>query len=129
MIASALLAGLSATALAQDQARDQEKRQTREQIRDQDIYGHQLMTPKERNDYRAKMRAAKTEQERGQYVKEHHERMQARAKERGMRLPDEPSERGKDMGPRDGMGPGGGGMGPGGGGMGPGGGGMGGGRR
>jgi hypothetical protein len=136
MIAASLLAGLSVAALAQDQDRDklqtQDKDQTRDQLRtrDRDIYGSQLMTTEERNEYHAKMRAAKTAQEREQIRKEHHERMKVRAKEKGVTIPDEPPERGKGMGPRDGMGPGGSmgsgnGMGPGGGmgsggGMGPG---------
>lgn len=78
------------------------------------IYGSQLMTPAERNAYRAHMRSLKTAQERQAFRMQHHQEMQQRAKERGMTLPDMP------MGPA-GMGPGGmgpGGMGPGG--MGPG---------
>ncbi len=124
MIAASLLAGLSAVALAQDQYRDKLQTQDRDklqtqdkdQIRDRDIYGSQLMTAEERNEYRNRMRAAKTAQEREQIRKEHHERMKMRAKEKGVTIPDEPPERGKGMGPRDGMGPGGG-MGPGMGGM------------
>ncbi len=73
------------------------------------IYGSQLMTQQERNAYRTQMRAAKTAEEREQLRKEHHERMQERAKAQGVTLPDEPPARGA------GMGPGGGGMGPGGG--------------
>lgn len=83
------------------------------------IYGSQMMTQQERSEYQAKMRAAKTAEEREQIRQQHHEEMQARAKERGMTLPDEPPARG--MGPGGRMGPGGGGMGPGGEGMGPGG--------
>ena len=86
---------------------------------DEQIYGSQLMTQQERTEYRVKMRAAKTAQEREQIRNEHHEQLKERAKERGVTLPDEPPVRG------GGMGPGGGGMGHGGGGMGPGGGGMG----
>lgn len=80
------------------------------------IYGSQIMTQQERNEYRTKMRAAKTAEEREQIRKEHHERMKERAKAQGTTLADDPPARG------GGMGPGGGGMGPGGGGMGPGGG-------
>ena len=80
------------------------------------IYGSQIMTQQERTEYRTKMRAVKTAEEREQIRKEHHERMKERAKAQGITLPDEPPARG------GGMGPGGGGMGPGGGGMGPGGG-------
>lgn len=89
------------------------------------IYGSQLMTPQERSEFRSKMRAAKTAEEREQIRAQHHELMKARAKERGVTLPDAPPPRGGGMGP-GGMGPGagigpGGGMGPGAG-MGPGGG-------
>ena len=72
------------------------------------IYGSQLMTQQERIEYRSKLRAAKTVEERRRIRKEHHERMKERAKERGMTLPDEPPERGSGMGPGSGgMGPGG----------------------
>ena len=99
-IASALvLAG--GPALAADQVRDQTRQQDQ-------IYGSQLMTEQERNQYRNRMRSAKTVQEREQIRAEHHKQMQARAKERGVTIPDEPPVRG------GGMGPGGGGMGPGG---------------
>ena len=81
----------------------------KDQIQDRQIYGSQLMTQQERNEYRAQMHNAKTAQEREQIRKEHHERMKVRAKEKGVTLPDEPPARG--MG--GGMGPGGGGMGPG----------------
>ena len=75
------------------------------------------MTQQERNEFRARMRAAKTVQEREQIRNQHHEQMQIRAKERGVTLPDEPPARGGGMGPgaeagwAGGMGPGGGGMG------------------
>lgn len=74
------------------------------------IYGSQLMTQQERAEYRAKMRSLSTTQEREQFRLEHHQRMQERARERGLTLPDEPPARGGR-----GMGPGGQGMGPGGG--------------
>ena len=120
VIIAAMAGGVSLPTLAADQARAQDQTQAQDQIRDQDIYGSQLMTTQERNEYRNKMRAAKTEQERERIRAEHHEQMKVRAKERGVTLPDQPPARG--MG--GGMGPGpGGGMGPGGGGMGPGGGG------
>jgi hypothetical protein len=77
------------------------------------IYGSELMTMQERSEYQARMRAAKTEQEREAIRLEHHKQMQARAKAQGKTLPDAPPA---DRGP--GMGPGGGGMGPGGGGKG-----------
>lgn len=88
--------------------------QTQAQVQDQQqIYGNQLMTEQERNEYRAKMRGAKSAEEQERIRAEHHTRMQARAKERGVTLPDEPPPQGmgKGMGPGGGMG----GMGPGGG--------------
>jgi len=104
-MAAALAAAalLGTTALAQDQARDQTRDQTQLQIRDDQIYGHQLMTAQERNEYRTRMGAAKTTQERDRLRLEHHERMKARAKERGVTLPDDPPA---GRGPGSGMGPG-----------------------
>jgi len=60
---------------------------------DAPIYGSQLMTAQERAEHRDRMRAAKTLEEREQIRAEHHERMQARAKERGVTLPDQPPMR------------------------------------
>jgi len=73
---------------------------------EQQIYGSQLMEQDERVEYHTKMRAAKTAEERELLRKEHHQRMQERAKLRGIHLPDEPPVRGGGMG----MGSGGGGM-------------------
>ena len=116
MVMGLVVAGVvslwAGVAFSADPAPPQEKTQTQKQER---IYGSQLMTPQERADYRAKMHAAKTPEERENIRKEHHALMQARAKERGIILPDQPPAKG------GGMGPGGGGMGPGGGGMGSGG--------
>lgn len=61
------------------------------------IYGQQLMSEQERAEHREKMRSLRTEQEREAYRQEHHERMQQRAEERGVTLPDEPGQRGKGM--------------------------------
>jgi hypothetical protein len=100
-------------ASAADQTQTQDKLQTQERLTTQgreQIYGSQLMTKEERITYRTRMRTAKTAQEREQIRMEHHEQMQARARERGMTLPDMPPAMGGGMGPG-----GGGGMGPGGG--------------
>jgi hypothetical protein len=128
----ALLLAASSTAWAQDTAspaKEQVQQQKTKTVRQRDqIYGSQLMTRQERIAHRAKLRAAKTEQEREQIREEHHKQMQERAKERGVTLPDMPSPRAKGAGPgsgpRDGSGPGPGGPGggPGGPGGGPGGG-------
>jgi len=68
------------------------------------IYGSQLMTPEERSEFRAEMRAAKTTEERERLRRDHHEQMKERAKMRGLTLPDEPPPRGGGMGPGGGMG-------------------------
>ncbi len=96
-----------------DQTRDRSMDQDQDQER---IYGSQLMTPAERDEYRARLRAATTSDERNRIRAEHHEQMMLRAKERGVTLPDEPRDwgdpgqgrgMGSDMHP-GGMGPGGG---------------------
>jgi hypothetical protein len=102
--------------LAADQERAQDKVQKQEQEQEQ-IYGSQLMTQQERDEFRAKMRSAKTAKEREQIRQEHHERMMVRAKERGVNLPSETPAHGGHMGSGGGMGAGGD-MGSGGGGMG-----------
>jgi hypothetical protein len=119
LMVSALSAALSlstVSAWAVDQTPNQEKPQAQAQGQ---VYGSQIMTRKERIEYRTKMRAAKTADERAQIRLEHHELMKERAKERGVTLPDAPPVRGGGMGYGGGMGPNGG-MGMGGG-MGPGG--------
>ncbi len=80
-----------------------------QQAAEQDrVYGSQLMTEQERNEYRAQMRNAETQADRDQLRAEHHARMQERAKEMGVTLPDAPPARGMGGGPRmggQGMGP------------------------
>lgn len=100
----------SLSAADQDQSQKTTKTQEQEQV-----YGSQIMTQQERTEYRDKMRAAKTVEEREQIRKEHHALMKERAKAKGITLPDEPPARGigGGMGPGGGMGAGG--MGPGGG--------------
>lgn len=98
-------------AAEQAQERSEVVEQTQAQIQ---IYGSQLMTKKERLEYRAKMRAATSAEERERIRQEHHEMMKKRAAEQGVTLPDEPPLRkgGMGAGPQ-GMGPKGGGAGPG----------------
>ena len=54
------------------------------------VYGWQLMTAKERAAYRAKMRAAKTPEERAALRAENHRKMQERAKQQGVTLSEAP---------------------------------------
>jgi hypothetical protein len=113
MLALSLGMAVAAPADAADEAMSSEQSQMRDQER---VYGYELMTAQERNEYHNRMRALKTEQEREAFRLEHHKKMQERAKAQGKTLPDTPPA---GMGP--GMGPGGRGMGPGGGMMRPGG--------
>lgn len=109
-LACSLMLGGS-IALAADKVQAQDRTQDQEQI-----YGSQLMTEQERLEHRNIMRSLKTQEEREAYRMEHHKRMQVRAKEKGVTLPDEPLPQGRMMkGPGAGGGAGaGGGMGPGG---------------
>ena len=75
------MSGYAGVSLAQDQER---------------AYGWNLMTPEEREEHRNKMRSLKTEQEREQFRIEHHKKMQERAKEKGVTLPDQPRSRKHD---------------------------------
>jgi len=91
-------------ASADDQERDRDRDRMRTQSYEQEhIYGSQLMTEQEREQYQHNMRAAKTEEERERIRNEHHERMMQRAKERGVTLPDEPYEHGMGGGMHHGM--------------------------
>lgn len=101
-----LLPMMASVAYAADQTQDQtrDRQQDQDRIRTNQIYGSQLMSQKERNEYRQRLQSAKTLKERERIRHEHHERMQERAKARGLKLPDEPPAHG--MG--GGMGPGGG---------------------
>jgi hypothetical protein len=122
----------SGLALAADQQRDQDREKTQlqdktqdkfkeqkqdrvrdqSQLKDQDkIYGSQLMTKQERAEHRAKMKAAKTVEDRKRITNEHHELMQMRAKARGITLPDQAPAKGAGSmkGQGGGNGPGGGG--------------------
>lgn len=60
------------------------------------------MTAQERNEYANRMRLLRTEEEREQFRKEHHEQMKERAKARGLTLPDDPPAQGRGAGPRSG---------------------------
>lgn len=104
ILAAALSAGLFAQAPATPPAESQAPAQ------DEIIFGHQLMTETERMEYRTRMRALKTAEERQAFRVEHHKLMQERAKARGMTLPEMPPQRGMGQGPGMGkdksMGPG-----------------------
>ena len=48
------------------------------------IYGGNLMSVQERNEYRTQLQFAESDQERGQLTAQHHEEMQVRAKQQGV---------------------------------------------
>lgn len=77
---------------------------TAQQEQQQPIYGSQLMTEQERAEYRARMRAATSAEEREQIRLEHHQMMQERAEQRGVTLPDEPPAAGMGSGMKQGQG-------------------------
>lgn len=68
-------------------------------VQEERACGRQLMTPEEIAEHRAKTRSLGTQQDREAYRQEHHKRMQERAKEMGMALPEAPGPQGKGMGP------------------------------
>lgn len=76
--------------------------------RSEPIYGYRLMTEQERNDYRERMRNARSAEERQAIRDEHRKLMEARAKERGVTLPEPRGPRGggPGAGPGAGKGPG-----------------------
>ncbi len=91
------------------QEQDKQQSQQKAQVQDQDpkmMYGWELMTVKEREEHQAKMRSLKTEEERTAYRQEHHKKMQQRAKEQGVTIPDVPAERGSGSGKGGGQGAG-----------------------
>lgn len=85
----------SSWAIDQMWATDQAAREARDQ---EHIYGSDLMTDQERAEYREKIHAASSEDEREKIRREHHDLMRERAKARGITLPDDPHP---NMGHRD----------------------------
>jgi len=65
------------------------------------------MTQQERQEHRTKMLNLNTKEERQSYRMEHHTKMQERAKQQGVTLPDKPQSPGRGMGDGDGRGDGG----------------------
>lgn len=89
-LAAVFAAGAAYTAYAADPGAPAQKTQR------ETIYGYRMMNDAERNEYRQKMRDAKTTGERRTLRDDHRKTMEARMKERGI----EPGQmRGKGMGP------------------------------
>ena len=73
-------------AQAQQKAQDQAEDMATARQQDRDIYGYQLMTEQERDEYRERIANAETKQEREQITAEHRAAMQTRAAEKGIDL-------------------------------------------
>jgi hypothetical protein len=71
-----------------DQMQGQDRAKTKDQVqlKDRDIYGYQLMTEQERNEYREQLKKAETSQDRQQITAEHGEKLQARAESQGVNI-------------------------------------------
>jgi len=102
-IIPALFSTLVSVAIAADNGQDQSRQQNQNQV-----YGSELMTQQERDDYRAQMNAARTDQERTQIRQAHHDQIKERARQQSVSLPDEAPAYGKTPGmmPGGGMQPG-----------------------
>ena len=97
LIAASCAVAAFGSATAADPARQEQQVQLRERI-----FGSDLMTEQERAENRNRMRVLRTEEEREQFRKEHHEQMKERAKARGLSLPADPPTQGRGAGPRSG---------------------------
>ena len=63
----------------QDRKRTQDETRDRATLHDEDIYGHELMSEMELNQYRKKLQTMRTEKAREQFQTQHEEKMRARA--------------------------------------------------
>ena len=89
-----------------DADQDQDRLRERDRLDDDLVYGSQLMTKRERREYRQQMRALKTQEAREEFRRRHHEEMRERAKAMGKSLPEEVPQ-GMERGHRGNQGPGG----------------------
>lgn len=85
---AAIFLGTSVWAADQAKAKDSDQQQTRTPPRQ--TTGSQLMTPAERQEHRAKMRSAATNEQRDKVRAEQHKKMKARAEEQGKTIPENP---------------------------------------
>ena len=65
---------------------EQQQAQERERIRDEQIYGHELMTQKELNQYREQMQTMQSTRAREQFEAQHEDKMRARARQQNKDL-------------------------------------------
>jgi hypothetical protein len=98
LLGAVCLFGINALA-AQDKAQTMKTLPQQEQV-----YGWQLMSEQERYEHQEQMRKMKTAEEREAYRTQHHIRMQERARQQGVTLPDGRGSSGKRMGSGGGYG-------------------------
>ena len=74
--------------IEQQQAQDRMRieMQERERIRDEQIYGHELMTRKELNQYREQMQKMQSTRARAQFESQHEDKMRERARQQNKDL-------------------------------------------
>lgn len=82
-----IVAAAESAAQVQGRQREQVQQRTQERVGKREIIpGSELMTPAERETYRRRYAAAKTDQEREAFRAEHVKAMQERARVRGLQL-------------------------------------------
>ena len=105
--AAMVIALLTQPLYGQESSRVQQGTANQAQTKSQDrIYGSELMTQQERNEYQNQMRQLNTEQERTKFRAQHHEQMKQRAKAQGKTLPDDVPAKHGGQGQGQGMGQG-----------------------
>lgn len=90
---AAVMLAAAIDTMGQEQGRQREQNQQRVQKREI-IPGSELMTPHEREQYRQRMAAAKSDEERDRLRAEHYKAMDERARLRGLRLAEPPPRAG-----------------------------------
>jgi hypothetical protein len=84
-------AAVDTSGQAQQGKREQVQQRTQERVQKREIIpGSELMTSQEREQYRQRMAAAKSDEERDRLRAEHYKAMDERARLRGLRLADPP---------------------------------------
>ena len=102
IVAAAIAAAMMATTVSLFAAEGVSESTTR---KSEPIYGYRMMNDQERNEFRDKMRNARSADERLALRDEHRKQMEARAKARGVTLPEQRGPRSEGKGPGYGPGP------------------------
>lgn len=76
--------GKQARSKMQEKDQQQNKNQNQNRVQDGDIYGQNMMTEQERNQYREQLRLLDKQEDKQKFAAQHREKMQARAKAQGI---------------------------------------------